>query len=662
MFIFLPLGVDGAELERLPRVSIGIAAVCAVAFLATWVVPSEPLGVSDEDVGGLVEQSLVHSALELPPACAERFLTAEGRAHLARMRAKMKGDTEHDDPTLDVAKRQQLLDASCAELLTRQDTSLLRRLALVPARGIAQPGWLTYMFLHLGWMHLLGNMLFFYVVGLLLEDAWGRPLFAGFYLVGGLVAGLAHYVIEPSSQAVMVGASGAVAACMGAFCLRFAQRRVRVGYFVWILRIWRGTVPVPGWVWAGLWFGNEVLDYLLWGNNTGVAVMAHIGGFVFGFAGASLMRVTRLEERVVAPALAAKQGGWVADPRVTEAQAALDRGDRDEAREGFTRLLADRPDQTEAMLALGRMDLEDGKLPLGLTRVERALNLLAGRASPEAVWLALEQLGTLLPLEKLRPATAWRVAQALEGEDAPPAAAPTTEALYAVAGLGAGTVAVRALIRAAELRLAQYKQPEKAAEYVARAKTQLTGDAAALAERVHALEAEVSRALDERGGRARVEPGQPAPAIDAPSAPPRIIPCRILSLSDKALSLESANGQRRTFAVTEVLAIAVGMLPIAGAPGTPPRQTVLTDLVLSWGGGEQGPLVLRVNVPGLSLPQLYPGLAQREAYAKLLSDLLESSSATALPDRASLREGKYPRFASEAELSQQFYGAGAAAA
>ncbi|QSQ20126.1 rhomboid family intramembrane serine protease [Pyxidicoccus parkwayensis] len=658
MFIFLPLGVDGAELDRLPRVSIGIAAACVLAFLATWVVPSEPLGVGNEDLGRLVEKSLEHSALEVPPVCSQRFLSAQGRALIARARAKAK---ENDDPNLDVAKRQEQLNARCDELIARADSSLLRRFALVPARGIAQPGWLTYMFLHLGWMHLLGNLLFFYVVGLLLEDAWGRPLFAAFYVAGGLVAGLAHFALEPSSQGVMVGASGAVAACMGAFCLRFSQRRVRVGYFVWVLRIWRGTMPVPGWLWAGLWFGNEVLNFLLWGHDTGVAVMAHIGGFAFGFAGASLMRATRLEERVVAPALAAKEGGWVADPRLTDAQAALDRGDREEARAGFTRVLADHPDQTDAMLTLGRMDLEDGKLPLGMSKVERALSIMAGRASPEAIWLALEQLGTLLPLERLRPATAWRVAQALEGEDAPPGAAPTTEALYVVAGSGSGAVAVRALIRAAELRLAQYKHPEKAGEYLARAKTLLTGDAAALGERVTALEAEVEAAL-ERGGRRGVEPGRPAPAIDAPSLPPRIIPCRILSLSDKALGLESANGQRRTLSVTEVLAVAVGMLPIAGPPGSPPRQTVLTDLVVSWGGGNQGPMVLRINVPGLSLPQLYPGLAQREAFAKLLSDLLEYSNATALPDSTSLREGKYPRFASEAELNQQFYSTGAAAA
>ncbi|MCY1016732.1 rhomboid family intramembrane serine protease [Pyxidicoccus sp. MSG2] len=658
MMIFLPLGVDGAELDRLPRVSIGIAVVCALAFVATWVIPSEPLGVGDEDINQLAEQSLTHSELVFPAACSERFLSDHGRKLIAKLRQQAK---ENDDPSVDVAKRQQQLDARCDELMVRTDSSSLRRFALVPARGIAQPGWLTCMFLHLGWMHLLGNMLFFYVVGLLLEDAWGRPLFAAFYLAGGLVANLAHFAIEPSSQGVMVGASGAVAACMGAFCLRFAQRRVRVGYFIWILRIWRGTVPVPGWAWAGLWFGNEVLNYLLWGNDTGVAVMAHIGGFAFGFAGASLMRATRLEERVVAPALAAAQGGWVADPRVAEAQAALDRGDLKEAREGFTRVLSGQPDHTDSLLALGRMDLEDGKLQLGLTRVERALNLLAGRASAEAVWGALEQLGTLLPLERLRPATAWRVAQSLEGEGAPPTAAPTTEALYSVAGTGSGTVAVRALIRAAELRLAQYKHPEKAGEYVARAKTLLTGDAATLAEHVQALEQQVERSLDERGRRG-VEPGQPVPAIDAPAAPPRIIPCRILGLSDKALSLESANGQRRTLAVTEVLAVAVGMLPIAGAPGAPPRQTVLTDLVVSWGSGAQGPLVLRINVPGLSLPQLYPGLAQRDAFAKLISDLLEYSSATALPDSTSLKQGKYPKFASEAELSQQFYGVGSAAA
>ncbi|WP_375744224.1 rhomboid family intramembrane serine protease [Corallococcus interemptor] len=669
MVFLLPLGVDGATLDRRPWVSVSIAAICAVAFFITWVVPANPGGVGEGEVRELLQETLAHPDLELPPGCTT-LLSEHGKALLARL----KEEAEAPAGGVDVNALQARLDAHCESILEARDSGLLYRLGLLPARGPMQWGWLTYMFLHLGWMHLLGNLLFFYVVGLLLEDAWGRPLFAAFYGVGGLVAGFAHFALDPQSQTLMVGASGAVAACMGAFCLRFATRKVRVGYLLWFLKIWRGTFGVPGWLWAGLWFGNEVLDFLLWGNNTGVAVMAHIGGFAFGFVAASALRVTRLEERFVAPAIAAREGGWVADPRMLEAQTALDGGDREKARATFQRILADHPDNTEALLSLGRMELEDGRGPSGSARVEKALQLLVGRDVPEPLWHAVDQLGELFPVDRLRPGVAWRVAQGMDQEGAPSNVMGMAESLYVAAGKGTGAMAVRALIRAAELRLARRDAPEKAAEYLARAKPMATGDAAALAERIGLLELEAARMEARRKDRGialdteSAAPRTRAVAALAPASPgsstlpPRIIPCRILGLSDKALMVESQGGQRRSLAVTEVMAVAVGMLPIAGPEGTAPRQTVLTDLVVSWGDLEQGPTVLRIPAAGLGLPERYPGVAPREAYARFLSALLEHSGANALPDAPTLAEGRYPRFATEGELTAHYYGQVAAAA
>jgi len=92
------------------------------------------------------------------------------------------------------------------------------------------------MFLHFGWMHLLGNLFFFYLVGPLLEDLWGRRFFAGFYLIGGLTAGLAHFALDPRSAVLMAGASGAIASCMGAFTYRCASRRIRMWYLIFLIR------------------------------------------------------------------------------------------------------------------------------------------------------------------------------------------------------------------------------------------------------------------------------------------------------------------------------------------------------------------------------------------------------------------------------------------
>ena len=651
MTFFIPLGVDEAKVDRLPWVSLAIAITCVLLFLATWVLPAHPMGVGDEELGEVLQLWAEHPQLELDPAFSERFLNKRGREQVQRMH-----DEAGEPPEgVDLAALQEELNARCQDLLERADSGSLRSLSLVPARGLAQPGWLTHMFLHFGWMHLLGNLLFFYLVGPLLEDVWGRPLFTGFYLVGGLMAAVAHFALDPSSQVMMGGASGAVAACIGAFCLRFAGRKVRIGYFIWIIRIWRGTFAMPAWAWGGLWFGSEVLDFLLWGNTTGVAVMAHIGGFLFGFAVALGLRTTRFEERYLAPELAKRQGAWVEDPLLTQAKEALERGDHDAARTAFTQAQAARPDSTDVLLTLGKFELQHGRAHVGIAKIERALQVLVGRNEPAAVWTALEELGPLLPAEQLRPALAWRLAQAVES--APEGLLLLAEPLYARAGTDTGATAARALIRATELRLARGELPERAREYLTRARQLKLEPNSTLGTRMQELEAEVAEAMARSEARSR---GSDIASVElnAPPPPPRIIPCKLTSLSESSLMVD-ANGQRRSLAITEVLAVAVGLLPAPTPEGAAPRRTLLTDLVLSWGEPGKGPLVLRIPAAHLGLAQHYPGMAPRDAYGRLVADLLERSGATAMPDASSLTQGRYPQFESEEALTRHYYvGAG----
>src|SRR5205085_7626297 len=129
-----------------------------------------------------------------------------------------------DEPTRQL--EQGHLDSLVEDFQAHAEGSLLRRFGLVPSRGLLQPGWLTHMFLHFGWLHIIGNLFFFYLVGPLLEDLWGRAFFAGFYLLGGLVAALAHFALDPHSTTMMAGAYGAIAACIGAFAGRCASRRI----------------------------------------------------------------------------------------------------------------------------------------------------------------------------------------------------------------------------------------------------------------------------------------------------------------------------------------------------------------------------------------------------------------------------------------------------
>lgn len=141
------------------------------------------------------------------------------------------------------------------------------------------PPWtvLTSMFLHGGWMHLIGNMWFLWIFGDNVEEAMGRVRFVAFYLVCGLLAALAQLLAAANSVAPMVGASGAIAGVLGAYLVLYPRAPIRC---LWVLVIIVTTVNVPAWVLLGLWFISQFFVPM----GSGVAWMAHVGGFVAGFA------------------------------------------------------------------------------------------------------------------------------------------------------------------------------------------------------------------------------------------------------------------------------------------------------------------------------------------------------------------------------------------
>ena len=158
------------------------------------------------------------------------------------------------------------------------------RWALIPARFAAGEGYgtlVTSMFLHGGFLHIIGNMLFLWVFGDNLEDAFGHAGFLLFYLACGIAAALAQALPDPSSTIPMVGASGAIAGVMGGYLLLFPRARVDV---IVILIILVRMIALPAWVMLGVWFALQALSsYTSLGAATGgVAHLAHVGGFVAG--------------------------------------------------------------------------------------------------------------------------------------------------------------------------------------------------------------------------------------------------------------------------------------------------------------------------------------------------------------------------------------------
>jgi len=153
--------------------------------------------------------------------------------------------------------------------------------ALPPELAVVPPSItvLTSMFLHGGWMHLIGNMLYLWIFGDNVEDAMGHNRFVFFYLICGLAAALAQAIPAPGSEIPMVGASGAISGVLGAYLLLHPRAHVLVliplGFFTQIVKL-------PAMIVLGLWFGLQLFQEAAAGEGAGVAFRAHIGGFVAG--------------------------------------------------------------------------------------------------------------------------------------------------------------------------------------------------------------------------------------------------------------------------------------------------------------------------------------------------------------------------------------------
>jgi len=150
---------------------------------------------------------------------------------------------------------------------------------------------ITSMFLHGGWGHILGNALFFWVFGNNIEDSMGPGRFLVFYLVCGLIAAASQIAAMPSSPVPTVGASGAISGVLGAYLVLYPRVRVNTLIFIFI-------VALPAWLLLIWWFGMQVIAAYLTplraDVSTGVAVFAHIGGFVSGMILIKVFRNPRL--------------------------------------------------------------------------------------------------------------------------------------------------------------------------------------------------------------------------------------------------------------------------------------------------------------------------------------------------------------------------------
>jgi membrane associated rhomboid family serine protease len=174
--------------------------------------------------------------------------------------------------------------------------------------------WLTSMFMHGSWDHILGNMLFLAIFGKNVEDAFGHLRYLAFYLAGGFVATMTQTLVTlaagsgADAHVPQLGASGAIAAVLGAYFVLYPQSRVLTLVFVFLVRI-------PAWVFLGVWFLFQLVEgnfglLSASANGGGTAFFAHVGGFLFGLFIARVLAGAVARRPAAAPSTPNLQTDW----------------------------------------------------------------------------------------------------------------------------------------------------------------------------------------------------------------------------------------------------------------------------------------------------------------------------------------------------------------
>ena len=356
--MLIPIGHERESVRRVPLVTLAIIGVClAIELVFQWAeIPTQrQLAEVDRAFRPVVALWTQHPDLETP----ENF---------DRVAELLSADQQRMLQELPPASGSP--DISSAQLALQEQFDALWKqlLAALPDNPRAAWGFhtmepsmvqaLTSMFVHADWSHVLWNMFFLFTCAVLLEDVWGRGCFLGFYLLAGLAASVPEMIVFAATPTYSLGASGAIAAVMGAFAVRFWNVRMRI-----LLPLWLGArrVWLSSWVFPAFWFARNVVSIGEELDGGGIARMAHVAGFAFGAAVAFAFRFLHVEERYLAAADESRSS------RTIVSNPAIDRSIEDVGRnrqEVAWRRLADavqrEPENVDAALALWRVSRELG--------------------------------------------------------------------------------------------------------------------------------------------------------------------------------------------------------------------------------------------------------------------------------------------------------------
>ena len=353
--ILLPIGHDDSAVRRQPWVTYTLMALCFVALLATngrVAESDERLGAAQERLVAALDAWAEHPYLLLRTSALEPLAAEQAQPYreLSENVSLPPEELTEDERAFEQAQLDAELLAAAAELRAAQAAHPYRAHGFVPG-AITLWGLLAHMFMHAGWMHLLGNLFMLFIAGPALEDRWGRPLFAAVYAGAGLGGALLFAAFSNDPGIPLVGASGAIAGVFGAFLVRFWSTQIRFWYLLWFgFRVWTGTFERPAYLMLPLWLANELFQALIshaFELNSGVANTAHIGGFAVGAAAALAVKLSKLDGRL--DRAIDEKTSVVGNLAVVEALALREQGDLRGAIQKLAQLVKRGPRDAEAV-------------------------------------------------------------------------------------------------------------------------------------------------------------------------------------------------------------------------------------------------------------------------------------------------------------------------
>jgi membrane associated rhomboid family serine protease len=687
--VIIPIGHDRSELRRQPWVSYGVILLCTAVFLGMDTSAPDP---AQERKAALREAAAYwreHAYLVADPAVrtevAYDVMPNERAQYLEvlRDRATPMGLLP---PPEELAAAQAELDRLTERALGRGAGATLAadhpfyRFGLVPAEPSAS-GFLTHIFVHAGWGHLIGNLFLLFLLAPAIEDRYGRPLFAALFLAAGIFGAALHAGLSHDPSLPLIGASGAIAGVLGAFLVRYGAAQIRFAYLFFVgLRFYRGTFDAPAWLVAPLWFAGELVKAWVVTSaelGSGVAYWAHVGGFAAGAAGALAISRLRVEERWLHSALESKVRVAQSSPGLEQAQSAREAGDLERAFALLGEEVARNPRDPDAALAYWDVAVGLQRPEAAATAAGRVVRYHAAQGHLDVaaqLWLDLVQI---VPAARVEPATLVKLVPALRALGRADAA---REALRhaldpANPGLSPGLA----------LRLVEETRADDPEIALAAARRALESPD------LHEAKRERMRALvAELGAAAAARPPEPArPAAPAPETAPaarelplatelepepapetaRDLPLAALDpaarfagakrvevaplrIEGEHLHLRAEGGRTTRLALARVQAIAVAAVGGEGA-----RRVLVIDLCLNWRSLDEELLhVVRMRSDRFDPRVLVTGTSAMEALRAFLAELFELTGAAPLPSPEAARGRPFAVYDSLAAYEREALG------